>query len=187
LDQFFYLISFISILLGLALTEVAKGYASALKRRHAISIGVLTPLLALLFCLDIANFWFTAWSRREVFGVTLLAVFLSLTFVLIYYLAAAMIFPDDWDSETSLDEWFFDNNQHVVGGLIAANLLANLVLNIAEPVPLTGAYLAFLTIFAAWIGVLVALARSRRRATALPLLLVAIAVEFGGLIFVMLV
>lgn len=182
MDEFLYLISFITILLGLALTEVAKGYASALKRRDRIEVGILTPLLALLFCLDIANFWFTAWSRHEVFGVTLPGVFLSLSFVLIYFLAAAMIFPDEWDRETSLDRWFFDNNQHVVGGLIAANLLANGILNLIETPPLSAPYLIFLAAFTAWIVALFALARSRTKRTALPLLIFAIAMEFGGLL-----
>ena len=49
--------SFFGLLLGLSVAQVANGIGHAVVARKTITLGVLTPLLAVFVLLDIASFW----------------------------------------------------------------------------------------------------------------------------------
>lgn len=106
MDRFEFFFALISLLLGLALTQVASGLASALKARRRVRLGWLTPLTAVLVCLDIASMWPGLWSLREVLEVRALPMTIATLMCLGYYVAAAFVFPDSFEGESTLDDWY---------------------------------------------------------------------------------
>lgn len=119
MDKFEFFFALLSLLLGLAMTQLASGIASAIKRRECLEVGWLTPLAALVICLDIASFWPTLWGLRASVEISLAHVLIGVGLCLAYYIAAAMVFPDDYEGVTSLDDWFFTNRRFALGGTLA--------------------------------------------------------------------
>ncbi|OYX40046.1 MULTISPECIES: hypothetical protein [unclassified Sphingomonas] len=121
MDKFEFFFAFVSLLLGLALTQVAGGLASALKAREQIHIGWLTPLAALLICLDIGSFWPGLWATRTAIEIGNNSVLFALALCLIYYVSASFVFPDRLQDGTSLDDWFMRNRFFSLGGTLIAS------------------------------------------------------------------
>lgn len=127
MDKFEFVFALIALLLGLALTEIAGGLASALKARHRIRIGWITPLAALLICLDIVSLWPSLWSMRETFEVRTLPLIVATLMSLGYYVAASFVFPDGFEDGASLDDWFFANRWFSIGGTMALSFIFALI------------------------------------------------------------
>jgi len=64
MNAFDFAFSLFAIVLGLSLVEVLTGFARALKRRRAVHLGWLTPMLAIFVMLDLTSFWGWMWSGR---------------------------------------------------------------------------------------------------------------------------
>lgn len=127
MDTFEFFFSLLSLLLGLALTQVASGLATMLKSRDLIRIGWLSPLAALLVCLDIGSFWPSLWSLRTVVEITTWPVLSGIALCLIYYVSAAFVFPETPDDAASLDQWFMANRRFALGGTLIAAALFSVV------------------------------------------------------------
>jgi len=110
-------------LLGLSVAEVAKGLARALGARERIRIGWLTPMLAAFLLLDIASFWLVAWGARAQVTIGWTSLFVGLVIAITYYLAAALVFPNDLAEWASLDEHYWRRKRLVVAGLMLANAI----------------------------------------------------------------
>lgn len=119
--EFFF--SFYGLLLGLSVAVLATGAARAFKHRKRVRVGWLTPLLATFVALDIATFWEAAWSnfRGLPFSYGLLVG--GLLVAVVYFIAAALVFPDESDPDAPLDDHFWTNKRTVLVLLIIANLL----------------------------------------------------------------
>lgn len=123
MDAFDFFNSFFGLVLGLSVTVMATGLATAIQHRRTIEIGYLTPLLALFIGLDIANFWASAWGtfRNLPFSYGLLTGGLSIS--LIYFIAASLVFPHLIKDGISLDDHFWMNKKVVLLLSFTANLL----------------------------------------------------------------
>lgn len=121
MSEFEFFFSFFGLLLGLSVAEVATKLADAVGLRHRMKIGALTALLAVFLLFDIASFWMWTWGNREVIHVTWPHVFGGLVVAVIYFLAAALVFPRHAEEWQSLDDHFWANKRLVIGGIIAAN------------------------------------------------------------------
>jgi hypothetical protein len=119
--EFFF--SFYGLLLGLSAVEVAKGLANAVGVRERIRIGWLTPMLAAFVLLDIASFWLVAWGGRGLVSIGWTSLFVGLVIALTYYLAAALVFPNDLSAWESLDEHYWRRKRLVVAGIVLANAI----------------------------------------------------------------
>lgn len=119
--EFFF--SFYGLLLGLSAAEVAKGLANALGARERIRIGWLTPMLAGFLLLDIASFWLFAWGGRALVTIGWTSLFVGLVIAITYYLAAALVFPNDLSQWASLDEHYWRRKRLVVAGLMLPNAI----------------------------------------------------------------
>lgn len=119
MDKFEFFFALLSVLLGLALTQLAGGMASALKLRQAMHIGWLSPLTALVICLDIASFWPALWGVRPLVKIDMPHILTGIGFCLGYYMAASFTFPDDLKQTEDLDAWFFANRPFALGGTLA--------------------------------------------------------------------
>ena len=118
MDKFEFVFTLVALLLGLALTEIAGGLASALKARHRIRIGWITPLAALLICLDIITMWPALWALRDTLDVQTLPLIVATMMCLGYYVAASFVFPDTFEEGSSLDDWYFANRWFSIGGTL---------------------------------------------------------------------
>ncbi len=190
MDRFEFILALLALLLGLALTEIASGLASAIKARARIRIGWLTPLAALLICLDIVTMWSDIWNFREVLQVNSWTLIVGTMLCLGYYLFASFVFPDRLDDGMSLDDWFMANRKFSIGGTLALAFTFNLIQRFTFPqrlppfelVALLGAYWSW----AVYIGLNLAtvLVASRRAALATMGITLAMYVMFFGILFV---
>lgn len=117
----------LGLLLGLAIAEILGGLSRALRlirTAKPVRIGWLTPLLGTFVMLDLARFWLEAWTVRDQLLVDYPSLVGILLIVGIYYLAATLIFPDDPEEWPDYDAWYDGQNRLVLGGMIAANVLA---------------------------------------------------------------
>jgi hypothetical protein len=121
MTDFEFFFSFFGLLLGLTVAEVAVKLADALGSRHRVSLGILTPALALFFLCDITSFWLWAWSARDLISISWPTVYGALAVAVSYFLAAALVFPRTGGDWTSLDDYYWKHKRLVIGGVMFAN------------------------------------------------------------------
>ena len=124
MSGFEYLFTFAGLLFGLALANLATGYADVWRDRTRRPIGALTLLLGLVLVLSICRQWLSIWSAHETLDTdawTILPVlFVAGPFV---FLSQAM-FPradDDWGSH---DEYYFGHRRVLLGVLLISPLVS---------------------------------------------------------------
>lgn len=123
MSAFEFFFSFYGLLLGLSVGVLATGTARAFKHRKAQPIGWLTPLLAMFVALDVATFWESAWVNYRALPVSYGLLIGGMVVAVTYFIAAALVFPDDGDPTAPLDEHFWANKRAILALLILANLL----------------------------------------------------------------
>lgn len=123
MSGFDFAFTLFGLLLGLSLTELFGGFARALRARRRIRIGFLSPLLALVMTVDLVSHWIAAWSDREAIAVTFPALLFGTAIAGLYYVASALVFPDDVDEWDDLDSYFFTQKLWVVLAILVSNTL----------------------------------------------------------------
>lgn len=123
MSAFEFFFSFYGLLLGLSVGVLATGTARAFKHRKAQPVGWLTPLLAMFVALDVATFWESAWVNYRALPFSYGLLIGGMVVAATYFIAAALVFPDDSDPKAPLDEHFWANKRAILGLLILANLL----------------------------------------------------------------
>lgn len=124
MTSFEFVFSLLVILLGLGLAEVLGGLASAVKRRPALRVGWGSGLLAAWVMAETVIFWQIIWRARDAIPGSSTSLFAGFAVTGLYFFAGAMVFPDDLDRRTSLDEHFMQTKAKVVGAVLAAIGLA---------------------------------------------------------------
>ena len=124
MTPFEFVLSFISIILGLALTEVLAGLGKAVQSRSKIHIGWLSPLLGLVVGLDLTSFWITAWFSRALIPATALSIMCAFVLTSLYYFVARITFPDEPAEWPDYDLYYFAHRKLVAGGVIVCNIMA---------------------------------------------------------------
>lgn len=158
MSEFEFFFSFYGLLLGLSVAVLATGAARAYKHRRTRPVGWLTPMLAVFVALDIASFWDAAWVnfRHLPFSYGLLIG--GMADAVVYFMAAALVFPDDSDTPGPLDDHFWANKRSTLCLLILANLLgggAQIAVNLMRDngQALAMSYAGTLAIYVVLIGV----------------------------------
>lgn len=132
MDKFEFFFSLLSLLLGLAMTQLAGGMASAVKLRKRLHVGWVTPLAALVICLDIASFWPALWSSRPFVEIQIPHILTGVALCLGYYMAASFVFPDDLNQTDDLDAWYFQTRHLALGGTLALSIVFTIVVEMME-------------------------------------------------------
>ena len=103
MDQFSYVVGLLSIITGLALSDMGISLHRLLKRRSNVRWDWLALAIAAYVAFVIVRFWYQVWSIRGFPGVTGLFFFLGIiaeNFVL--FLVAASSLPDEDDLHDGL-------------------------------------------------------------------------------------
>ncbi|HEX6785323.1 MAG TPA: hypothetical protein VF098_11825 [Sphingomicrobium sp.] len=131
---FEFVFSLYSLLFGLALAQVFGGFGRVLQERHKIGVGCLTPLLGLFVTFDITSFWEIAWQMQKGMDMTrpyFLYLICGVLLAGIYYLAATLVVPRNFDEWPDFDEYYFRHKQLVLGGVLFCNIVAAAVTTMA--------------------------------------------------------
>lgn len=124
MTSFEFVFSLLVILLGLGLAEVLGGVAKSVKRRPALKIGWGTGLLAAWVIGETIIFWQIIWRARDAIPDTSTSLFAGFVVTALYFFAGAMVFPDDVDRRTGLDDHFMQTKAKVVAAVLAAIALS---------------------------------------------------------------
>src|SRR6059058_1894311 len=123
MDAFNFAFSLFAIILGLSLVEVLKGFARALKRRRAVHLGWLTPLLALFVMLDLASFWEFGWGSRRFLTPQYGVLLIGLLMCGLYYLAASLVFPGEFGDRADFDAHYVQHRRQVMGAIFICDMI----------------------------------------------------------------
>ena len=110
-------------MLSLSLAELFGGFARALRARDRTRIGWLSPLLALLMVVDLVSFWVNSWGERADVALTFPVLLFGAGIAGIYYMAAALVFPENMNEWDDLDRHFYRQKLWVVLAVQVSNLL----------------------------------------------------------------
>lgn len=124
MSNFDFAFSLFVILLGLGLTEAFGGLARAVKARPKVRIGWATGLLATWTITRTALFWRFIWRTRDTFPDSSAALLAGVFICGLMYFALALVFPDELQGRTGLDDYFMQEKAKVIGALLAATALA---------------------------------------------------------------
>lgn len=97
---FEYSLGIVSIVVGLALTDVAQSTHRLLVRRRTVRWDPLTLLVAFYALLTVVRMWFAVWGVRDVSAVVNYLFYLSIFAELfVLFLLAAASLPDNCEGE----------------------------------------------------------------------------------------
>lgn len=122
MSAFEFIFSFFGLLLGLALAEGLGGLSRALKASHKVRIGWATALLGIFVSCDVVTFWMYGWALRNVLPLNWEVLFGGFVFTAIYYVAASLIFPDDFEEWGDLNAYFDKHYRKVMGAVLLCNI-----------------------------------------------------------------
>lgn len=118
MSGFEFLFTFYSLLLGLAVANIATDFADMWRQRHTRMAGTSTVLLGLFILLSVAQQWISFWAGREilVMGPTNLLVCIAIAFP--YIFASQAMFPAQHDGCTSLEDYYMAHSRVLFGVLL---------------------------------------------------------------------
>jgi len=101
-----FLFAFISLLLGLAVAEVATGFADMWRGRETLAVGGATPLLGVYILLAAVQAWVALWGARDFLLMSPGELLRSVVIAMPYIFVARAMFPLQHDRWTSLEDYF---------------------------------------------------------------------------------
>ncbi len=124
MNAFEYYFSFFTLIIGLAVAAVARGFGTMWQTRRRAGIGWLTPLLAAFLLLDISRFWLGLWGRQEIANMGPIALASVLCVALPYVFVTTIMFPSEPDDWASLDEYYASNSRSIFAVLTFSKISA---------------------------------------------------------------
>jgi hypothetical protein len=150
MDAFSYLSVLISLILGLAITQVLKGFRGVMQSRSRIRYYWPTLLWGVLIIVMSVQSWWAMFGLRSHEDWTFLAFSAVLAQTIVMYLLAALVLPDIYgDAVVDLREHYYGHRRWFFSLLvlvIVTSLAKSLVMDGALPRP---ADLVFHFVFAA--------------------------------------
>ena len=107
MNAFDYLFSFYGLLLGIAVANVAIGFADMWRDCEKIEVGTCPPLLCGIVLLGGMNVWLTMWHIRADVGVTAWQMVAAACVALPYVFVSRAMFPGKSnEAQRSLEEHY---------------------------------------------------------------------------------
>ena len=94
MDAFSYLSVLLSIILGLAITQVLQGYRALLLARGRVKLSASVLIWSILILLFAAQAWWASFDLRERTEWDFLSFAVILLQMILLYMLAALVFPD---------------------------------------------------------------------------------------------
>jgi hypothetical protein len=120
--QFYF--SFFTLIIGLAVAAVARGFGTLWQSRRRVRVGYRTPLLAAFLLLDMSRFWLALWSRQEISSLGALALASVLCVTLPYVFVTTIMFPADPSEWETLDDYYVAHSGPIFLSLFASKISA---------------------------------------------------------------
>lgn len=105
MSDFEYVVSFYALLLGLAVANVALGFADMWRERLRIGVGWCPPLLAGSVLLGAMNTWLSTWATHAAVRVDAWQMIAALAICLPYVFVSRAMTPPDGD-KTGLEDHY---------------------------------------------------------------------------------
>lgn len=125
IDAFTHLSVLLSIILGLAITQVLKGYRGLIQSRHTVKTYVPTIVWSVLLLVIFTQSWWTMFALREHRAWTFAEFAVVLTQTVVQYLMAALVLPDlSAGEEVDLRRHYFDQQRWFFGFAVLAVVIS---------------------------------------------------------------
>lgn len=125
LDKFSLFFAFYSLILGLAVTEILKGFGDFVRSHSLHKLGWQTTLLAAFAFCAITATWIDAFTALRAVNLNVESLGAPILTSTAYYLAAVLVFPSRSADLEHLDEYYLRHKRLVIGLLLTAELLVN--------------------------------------------------------------
>ncbi|RYG85685.1 MAG: hypothetical protein EON59_11680 [Alphaproteobacteria bacterium] len=124
MSGFEYLFTFYGLLLGLAVANVATGFADMWRSRDDISPGWTTPMLGMFILLAAAHQWVSFWAARE--GITMApsTLLISMAVAFPYIFVSTGMFPRQHDKWRSLEDYYAAHSRVLMGALALPSVVS---------------------------------------------------------------
>ena len=121
MDAFSYLSVLIAIILGLAITQILKGFRSLLHARERVHIYWPSLVWAVLVLIIAVQSWWAMFGLREYRGWTFLGFSVLLLQTIVTYMLAALVLPDfAGEHRVDLHKSYFQQYRWFYGLLVLA-------------------------------------------------------------------
>ena len=118
MGAFDYLFTFYGLLLGIAVANVAIGFADMWRDSDRLPVGVCPPLLGCIVMLGGMNVWLTMWHIRQDVGINALQMLAATAVALPYVFVSRAMFPGVEDQrEQSLEAHYLKHRALILAVL----------------------------------------------------------------------
>jgi hypothetical protein len=144
---FDYLFSFYGLLLGIAVANVAIGFADMWRDSERIEVGTSPPLLACVVLLGGMNVWLTTWQTRHDVGVSGWQMLAAAGIALPYVFVSRAMFPgEEKEPELSLEDHFLRHRVLILAMLTVPPVVGALSRALLDDIHEYGLHEAWMTI-----------------------------------------
>ena len=125
MDKFTFFFGFYGLILGLAATELLKGFGALVRTGELRRLGWQTGLLAVFALLVICATWIDAWDSLRNTSLDFAGLWAPILIAILYYLAAVVTFPRSPAEWASLDDYYAQRKRFVLSLMLAAEFVVN--------------------------------------------------------------
>ena len=125
-----------SMVLGLAVTQVLKGAAQLYRTRRRVRTYGLHWAWVCLLVIFSFFVWWTFWNYREVANWNFFRFVLYLSPVITFYFLTSLAFPDPADGVTDMKQYYYSNRVGFFATFALYGLLAGLTAVLVRGLPL---------------------------------------------------
>jgi hypothetical protein len=133
MNAFDYLFTFYGLLLGIAVANVAIGFADMWRDCGKFGVGYCPPLLGTIVMLGGMNVWLTMWHVRQDVGVTAWQMLAATGVAMPYVFISRAMFPGaERESERSLEDHYLKHRVLILLVLVippVVSLISKIVLD----------------------------------------------------------
>ncbi len=130
-NPFEYLLPFLSVLVGLAVTDLATSLHRLLQARRRVTWDWLPLATALLALGAVLNAWWSFYQQDTAAAWTMAEFFPLVVALLILFLINAAALPDDVPAEGIDLKEFYESNSPYFWSLFAVYIISNILLNVS--------------------------------------------------------
>ena len=117
-----FIVSFVAILIGLLLANVANNMADAVRARRDLPIGFVPWAISIYISAAAVSSYAIYHSSREGYKFDLLGLILALVTVLSYVFVSRLLYPEHKDRWASVEEYYLANRHLILGIMVVAPL-----------------------------------------------------------------